>query len=121
MGGRLREEICGQRRVRAWGGRPDADPDAKQGKKVDRGQDGREEGRSLGGGVKAQKGKEAEWVIRKMEDAMLTSAGLGRSWRGGQGLGHLVWEETEGGSRNEECERLMEKEEETESGLEGAV
>ena len=72
MGGRLREEICGQRRVRIWRDRLHADPDAEQGKKVDRGQDGREEGRSLGGGIKAQKEKEPEGVIQKMEDAMLT-------------------------------------------------
>ena len=62
----------GQRWVRVWGDRPHADPDAEQGKKVDRGQDGREEGRSLGGGIKAQKGKEPEWMIQKMEDVMLT-------------------------------------------------
>ena len=35
-------------------------------RRLTEGQDGEEEGRSLGGGVKAQKGKKAEWVIQKM-------------------------------------------------------
>lgn len=55
-----------------WGDRPDAEQD----KKVDREQDGEEQGRSLGGGVKAQNEKKAEWVIWKIR----ISAGLGRSW-----------------------------------------
>lgn len=55
-----------------WGDRPDAEQD----KKVDREQDGEEQGRSLGGGVKAEKEKKAEWVIWKI----CISAGLGRSW-----------------------------------------